>query len=250
MKALNLILFFVLAILIGALWMTTDRMGINPVRVWLAGAGEDSPPEEPGEEVSLPPPARRGDLSVEEAIYRRRSIRSFLDEPLSLQEASQLLWAAGGKTIDGLTGPTRSYPSAGGAHPLEIYLVAGRVEGLLPGIYRYSWREHSLVRLKRGDRRADLRQAAFGQSMVGQAPASLVFTAVPERTTRRYGERALRYIPMDVGGAGQNVHLQAEALGLGTVIVGAFNDEALKSVLSLGAAEAPYYVMPLGRPSR
>lgn len=196
----------------------------------------------------LPDPRLESQVSVEEAIFKRRSIRRYRDEPLTVEEVSQLLWAAGGKTIDGITGATRAYPSAGAAYPLEIYLIAGDVRGLAAGLYQYRWEEHSVVLLRKGDVRNSLTKAAFGQGMVSAAPASLVFTAVYERTTGRYGQRGEeRYVPMDMGGAGQNVYLQAEALGLGTVIIGAFQDDAVKEVLDV-RDEVPLYIMPVGRP--
>lgn len=199
------------------------------------------------ESVELPEPKHKGEVSVEEAIFNRRSIRRYKDEPLNLEEVSQLLWAAGGKTIDGITGATRAYPSAGGIYPLEIYLIAGEVEGLAAGIYHYQWQDHSLILVSDGDIRKALAQAAWGQGMVARAPISLAFTAVYKRTTARYGQRGEdRYVPMDMGGAGQNVHLQAEALGLGTVIIGAFDDQEVKEVLGI-QDEEPLYIMPVGR---
>lgn len=200
------------------------------------------------ESIKLPEPKYKGKVSVEEAIFKRRSIRSYKDEPLTLQEVSQLLWAAGGKTIDGITGATRAYPSAGGIYPLEIYLIVGKVKGLTAGIYHYQWRDHSLVLIREGDVRQQLMKAALGQRMVARAPIDLVFTAVYKRTTGRYGRRGeVRYVPMDVGGAGENVHLQAAALGLGTVIIGAFEDEVVKEILGV-EGEEPLSIMPVGRP--
>jgi SagB-type dehydrogenase family enzyme len=197
--------------------------------------------------TKLPEPRYEGEVSVEEAIFQRRSIRHYRDDPLTVDEVSQLLWAAGGKTIDGITGATRAYPSAGAAYPLEIYLAAGNVQGLPAGLYRYQWEDHSIVLVKDGDVRNSLTKAALGQSMVASAPISLVFAAVYARTTQRYGQRGeVRYVHMDVGGAGQNVHLQAEALGLGTVIIGAFRDEAVQEVLGV-RDEEPLYIMPVGR---
>ena len=201
-----------------------------------------------GRVIKLPSPRHQGEVSVEEAVFKRRSIRRYKDEPLTLAEVSQLLWAAGGKTIDGITAATRSYPSAGGSYPLEIYLVAGNVEGLSEGIYHYRWRDHTLELIKEGDFRRQLTLAAYGQGMIANAPVSLVFTAVYGRTTGRYGKRGEeRYVPMDMGGAGQNVHLQAEALGLGTVIIGAFLDVGVWKVLGV-KDEIPLYIMPVGRP--
>ncbi|HID11438.1 MAG TPA: SagB/ThcOx family dehydrogenase [Candidatus Latescibacteria bacterium] len=205
-----------------------------------------SKPEEEGI-VTLPEPRYSGTLSVEEAIFRRKSTRYYKDEPLTLQEVSQLLWAAGGKTVDGVTGATRAYPSAGGIYPLEIYLVAGDVEDLEAGVYRYLWREHALRMVRGGDLRQSLMGAALRQGAIGNAPVSLVFIAIYERTMRKYGERGrVRYVHIDMGGAGQNVYLQAEALDLGTVAIGAFYDGAVKEVLGIEDGE-PLCIMPIGR---
>ncbi len=137
--------------------------------------------------IKLPAPRHRGDMSVEEAIFRRRSIRHYRDVPLTLEEVSQLLWAAGGKTIDGVTGATRAYPSAGGLYPFEIYLVAGRIEGLSAGIYRFNWREHTISLIREGDFRQQLTRAALGQRMVAMAPMSIVWVGDFARARRAYG---------------------------------------------------------------
>ena len=203
---------------------------------------------ESAEVVKLPAPKRKGKVCVEQAIFERRSVRSFKNTPLTLAEVSQLLWAAGGKTVDGVTGPTRAYASAGGRYPLEIYLVAGNVEGLQPGVYRYDWSRNSVTRVRKGDLRTDLMKASLGQRMIGQAPATIVVTALYEKTTSRYGERGrTKYVSMDAGHLGQNVHLQAEGLGLGTVMVGAFRENSVAKVIGSGK-DIPVYVMPIGRP--
>lgn len=197
--------------------------------------------------LQLPAPQYKGAVSVEEAIFKRKSARSYKPDALTLDEISQILWAAAGKTIDGVSGPTRAYPSAGAIYPLSVYLVAAEVEGMVPGIYLYEWQTHTLRLMREGDSRQQLTQACLGQAMVAQAPASIVIAADYPRATRRYGPRGeTRYVPMDVGAVGQNVHLQAEALDLGTVIIGAFRDEAVKEVIGL-KDEEPLYVMPLGR---
>lgn len=197
--------------------------------------------------ITLPKPQIKGNVSVEEAIYRRRSIRRYGRGALTLTEASQLLWSAGGTTCDGITGATRAYPSAGACYPLEIYLVAGNVKGLEPGIYRYLWNKHSLELMLPGDKRSALANAAWSQQMIKNAPASIVLTAIYPRSTGRYGKRGERYVPMDIGHAGQNVSLQAESLGLGTVIIGAFQDDSVKKVLELPKEEEPLYIIPVGR---
>lgn len=204
-------------------------------------------PDKSKNTVSLPPPKHSGKVSVEEAIFKRRSIRSYKNEPLTLQEVSQLLWAAGGKTIDAVTGATRAYPSAGGIYPLEIYLVAGEVEGLAQGIYHYNWQAHTIKRIVEGDRRQQLMRATLRQRAIADAPASIVITAVYSKTISKYGKRGeVRYVHMDTGGAGQNIYLQAEALGLGTVIIGAFQDKVVKEILGV-KGEEPLYIMPVGK---
>ncbi len=196
--------------------------------------------------IELPEPDRESGIPVSRAIHGRKSVRNYSAESLTLDQAGQLLWAAGGATIDGVTGPTRSYPSAGGTYPLEIYLVSGNVEGLEAGLYKYHWRTHSLEMILPGDKRSDLASAAYGQRMIGAAPATIVVTAVYERTTRRYGDRGRElYVPMDAGHLGQNVHLQAESMGLGTVMVGAFFESQVASVLEEPEGD-PIYMMPVG----
>lgn len=197
--------------------------------------------------IQLPKPQLKGKISVEEAIYNRRSIRNYASAPLTLEEVSQLLWASGGATCDGVTGATRAYPSAGANYPLEIYLVVGNVTELEPGVYHYLWKEHGIELKNSGDKRAQLSGASWFQQMIKNAPISIVFTAIYERTTGRYGKRGENYVCMDLGHAGQNVHLQAESLGLGTVVIGAFGDDSVKEILGLSKDEVPLYIMPVGR---
>jgi SagB-type dehydrogenase family enzyme len=195
--------------------------------------------------VTLPPPTRDGPLSVEEALRLRRSVRTYATAPLTLAEVSQLLWAAQGVTsADG----GRTAPSAGALYPLELYLVTGHVTALPPGVYHYRPRQHDLVRLDSGeDRRSALAAAALGQRWVAACAAVLVFTAVYERTTAKYGDRGVRYVYMEVGHAAQNVYLQAAALHVGSVFVGAFRDTAVARLLGLPDAAHPLGLMPLGR---
>lgn len=197
------------------------------------------------ERIPLPTPRLDSDTSVEEALAQRRSRRSFAPSPLSLEEVTQILWAACGVT-DRSRG-FRTAPSAGALYPLEVYLVVGNVEGLSPGVYRYFPEAHALARILEGDKRKELFEVGLFQRSILEAPAVLVFTAVYERTTRKYGERGVRYVHMEVGHAAQNVYLQAEALGLGTVVIGAFQDEGVKKVLRLPFGEHPLYLMPVGK---
>ncbi len=201
----------------------------------------------PDSEIVLPAPVLKGRLSVEEALQRRRSVRDYGRGGLSLAEVSQLLWAAQGITqrAEGL----RAAPSAGATYPLAIYLVAGNVNGLAAGIYCYIPSRHVLLRTAEGDVRARLRDASLGQQWVREAPATLAIAAVYARTASRYGGRAQRYVHIEAGHAGENIYLQAESLGLGTVAVGAFNDGEVKKVLGLKKEEEPLYLMPVGKKS-
>ena len=194
--------------------------------------------------IELPAPIKKSDSSIEELLERRRSVRDYSDEPLSLTEISQLVWSAQGKTHpDGL----RTAPSAGALYPLEVYLVAGKVEDLPAGIYKYKPGKHELVRVVDGDMRKALSKAALGQSCIEEAPAVIVITAVYERTMKKYGERGIQYAHIEVGCASENVYLQAGSLGLGTVFIGAFYDDKIRKVLNADKKERPLCIMPVGR---
>ena len=194
--------------------------------------------------IALPKPQLDGPMSLEKALKQRRSIRRFADKPITLKDVGQLLWAAQG--ISDYSGH-RTAPSAGATYPLVTYLVAGNVDGLSSGVYRYDPKLNSLELVKSGDKRALLGAAAFGQSSLWQAPAILVLAAVYERTTKRYKERGRRYVHMEVGHAAQNVYLQCQPLALGTVTVGAFQDFAVRKVLGMSSEEVPMYLMPIGK---
>lgn len=207
--------------------------------------GGNSTPPPPQNAVTLPEPGFEGDVSVEEALSARRSVRVYAEVPLTIDDAGQVLWAAQGVTDER---GYRTAPSAGALYPLEVYLVAGSVTGLEAGVYHYQPGEHLLVRVGDGDRRAALQEAAVNQTSVADAPATIVIAAVPGRTTAKYGERGMRYVSMEAGHAAENVYLQAEAINLGTVTIGAFDDDAVREVLALPEETTPLYLMPVGRP--
>ena len=200
---------------------------------------------EVGGRIKLPEPRYESETSVEEALSKRRSIRDYSGENLTLNEVSQLLWAAQGITAPPWGG--RTAPSAGALYPLELYVVVGDVEGIDKGVYKYSREEHELEKVKEGDIRAELAEAAGGQECVRDAAIDIVFTAVYERTTRKYGERGIRYVHMEAGHAAQNVYLQAVSLDLGTVVTGAFMDDRVKELVNAGEQEKTLYIMPVGR---
>jgi len=188
-------------------------------------------------------------MSLAEAIARRRSVRDFTPEAVSQSQLSQILWSAQG--ITDTRGGYRSIPSAGATYPLETFVVCGRncIEELEAGIYRYDIARHSLTLHHEGDVRLELARAALSQEYIYQAPVDIVICALYERTAMSYGARGERYVHMEVGHAGQNIYLQATALGLATVAIGAFYDEQVREVLRLDKQYKCLYIMPVGRPA-
>jgi SagB-type dehydrogenase family enzyme len=195
--------------------------------------------------IQLPAPNFKSETSVEEAIQKRRSVRDYSNELLSLSEVSQILWAAQG--ITDRTYGLKTAPSAGALYPLEVYLVAANVKDLPSGIYKYYPKDNSIKKITEGDKRTAVSNAALRQDAIENSSAIVIITAIYERTSVKYGKRSERYVNMEVGHVGQNIYLQAVSLGLGTVMIGAFDDEALKKVLDLPANEFPLAIYPLGK---
>jgi len=218
-------------------------MFLGPLLVLLAwGAGTPAPSgtEDMSMHTRLPAPRIESSRSLEAALQARRSVREFTEEPLTAAEIGQLLWAAQG-TTDRNGG--RTAPSAGALYPLEIYAVTAA------GVERYMSGEHALVRVHLTDRRDALRAAALDQDCVRAAPLTLVVTGVVARTAVKYGQaRALRYVHLEAGHAAQNVLLQAVALDLGGVAVGAFDDHRVQQALDLPADHEPVYLLCIGHP--
>jgi SagB-type dehydrogenase family enzyme len=169
---------------------------------------------------------------------------------------SQILWSAQG--ITGSRG-LRAVPSAGATYPLEVFVGVGR-KGVIvrepkqppaelqAGLYRYRVGSHYLDLHKAADLRPDLARASLDQEFIIDAPVDIVLCALYHRTSSRYGKRTERYVHMEVGHAGQNIHLQTVALGLATVEIGAFRDEEVREILGLNEQIKPLYIMPVGRP--
>jgi SagB-type dehydrogenase family enzyme len=194
----------------------------------------------------LPKPKTDGEISLEKALAERRSVRDFVREPLTLQQVSQILWAAQGETArDGL----RTAPSAGALYPLESYLQAGDVQDLEPHLFHYQPHGHELVRVVDGDHRERLAHAASEQSWIAEAAAVLVLCAVYGRTTRKYGERGRMYVHMEAGHVVQNVGLEAAALGLGSTVVGALEEEVVRRILRVPKRQVPLCLIPIGKPA-
>jgi SagB-type dehydrogenase family enzyme len=194
----------------------------------------------------LPKPRTVGRMSVEEAIYRRRSVRKYLRKPIKLDQLSQILWAAQGIT-DAQNG-YRAAPSPGAKYTLELYVFT-REEGVteLPaGLYHYVPATHSITCLKTGDYTSSLQSAARGQEQVGQAAAIIAVTGVFERATVKYEKRGIQYAIQESGSAAENVYIQSTALSLGTVMMGAFDDDQVGQLIGIKKGEKPLLLMPLG----
>jgi len=104
----------------------------------------------------------------------------------------------------------------------------------------------TISRSSLGDKRAALAAAALGQLWIRRAAIDIVFSAVYERTTKKYGLRGAQYVHMEVGHAAENVYLQAVALNLGTCVIGAFYDDGVQKVIQMPDSEQPLYIMSVG----
>lgn len=192
-----------------------------------------------GDIIDLPVPQLKGNLSLEETLAQRRSVRAFADTPLTLAELGQLLWAAQGITD---SSGQRTAPSAGALYPLEIYVATHE------GAYHYDPASHRLTIRSRGDVMRPLYDAALQQGAVIDAPAVFVIAADYARTSPKYGDRAPRYVQLEAGHAAQNILLQATALHLAAVPMGAFEDARVKQALALSTNHDPLYLIPIGHP--
>lgn len=196
--------------------------------------------------MDLPKPRTDGEVSLERTIKNRRTIRSFSTDTLTLEQLSQMLWAAYGITDDG--GFRRAAASGGALYPMDIYAVVGEntVIGLQAGVYHYEPGSHSIMLVSEGDLRKDVARASLGQMWMAKPALSLVITAEYARITKKYGRRGERYTMIEAGHIGQNIFLQAEALGLGAGIVGAFHDEDVIRAMMIPRSHEPLLIMPVG----
>lgn len=186
------------------------------------------------ERIILPEPFENN-FSLLNSIKKRKSIRDYKDEPLEIQEISNLLFAAS------------KIPSAGALYPLRFYLYSKKVNGIPFGFYYYDYENHSLIKISESDFTNSLTKACLNQSSIKKSAAIIIITSINRITTRRYGDRGIRYIHMEAGHSSQNIYLMAASLNIGTVAIGAFIDEEVKEILKLKEDEYPLYLMPLGK---
>ena len=201
-------------------------------------------------QIPLPPMQAEHESDLFQVMARRRSVRSYGGEPVTLAELARLLWAAAGITCREGGMALRTAPSAGALYPIETYVIAHRVAGLDPGIYHYAVHDQALEGLRMGDARHAVAQAALDQQLVAEADAVFVWTAVLERCRWKYGQRAFRYIWLDAGHIAQNVALATVALGLGSCQIAAIYDDEADALLGLDSErESVLYMTAVGRPA-
>ncbi len=200
--------------------------------------------------IDLPDPSLKSGKSFKQILDERRTKRVYSEKELDKVLLSQLLWAAQGITDD--KNNFRAAPSAGALYPLEIYMIIQNkgIEGLRNGLYQYIPGKHQIKLLKTGNLNGSLAKVGYSQDFFAQSPLCFIITAVPQRTTQKYGERGYRYIHIEVGHVGQNIQLQGTALGLAVGIAGAFRDNKLSELLNLDEGEIPLYLMPVGYPKK
>jgi SagB-type dehydrogenase family enzyme len=179
-------------------------------------------------------------MSVEEALNLRKSVRDYSGEALTEDEIAQLLWAAQGITHGERL---RTAPSAGALYPLEVYVVTAE------GLNHYDPAAHAIELLSSEDLRHEIYLAGLSQHALIDPPAVFVISGFVERTVEEYADKAARFMHIEAGHAAQNILLQAVALGLGAVPVGAFNDAQVRSALGLASDEDPLYLIPVGNPA-
>jgi|GEM_PF-116871 len=208
-----------------------------------------------GELITLPAigKLKYPELSLHQAIGQRRSLRKYADQALSLDELSFLLWASSWardfRSTEHLEITLRNVPSAGARHPFECYLLINNVTAIKPGLYYYHPTKHCLVRIEAPETIAsDIYEACLRQEMLKTAAVDFILTAVPYRTAWRYGQRGYRYLYLDAGHVGQNIHLASEAIGCGACMIGAFLDEGMNAALDVdGVEEFVIYIASVGK---
>lgn len=186
----------------------------------------------------MPAPRLRGVLTLEESLARRRSVREFQQRDLSWTDIGQLLWACQGVTD---TQGFRTAPSAGALYPLDVFIASSS------GVYRYDPGQHEVHRTIDRDVRSRLRRAALDQDALA-APCIIAIAGIEQRTARKYGDRAWRYVVLEAGHAAQNVLLQATALGLCAVPIGAFDDDEVRATLDAPSQDEILVLIPIGHP--
>ena len=197
--------------------------------------------------IELPKPMDLGVKPFDVVLASRKSIRDYLDKPISLDELSYLLWASNGIIRRERGFEFRTAPSAGALYPIETYIIANNVSGIERGLYHYAVKDHALEVLKKEDLRMRTARAALMQQMCAECSAVFAWTAVFGRSKWKYHQRAYRYIYLDAGHIAQNLALAAAAVDLGTCQIGALFDDEVNDILGVdGVSESIIYMSAVG----
>lgn len=198
--------------------------------------------------IILPPPDDRPGMTLEEAIQKRRSVRTYAGGSLALAELSRLLFFTGGINAERFGVKLRAAPSAGALYPIETYLAVHRVMDLRPGVYHYNVADHALALLRDADVRGDVVRQGLMQDFLGACNVVIYFTVILQRLRWRYQERSYRYALLEAGHLAQNLYLAATSLGMGVCAVGAFLDDEVNAMLGVdGEHEAAVYMLSVGK---
>jgi SagB-type dehydrogenase family enzyme len=194
--------------------------------------------------VALPAARTDGKVAVEWALKQRRSVREFAPGALDLPTVGQLAWAAQGVTDEK---GHRTAPSARAKYSLELYLMAGEVTGLPPGLYHYEPALHALRRLATGDRRAEFDRQAVGQpsQAIAKAPATFIIAGSASRIGPE--PRDAQWMWVEAGLAAQGFFLEATSMGLGSTYIGGFRPAEAHALLNLPGSEEVLAVLPVGK---
>jgi len=228
------------------------NLGVYPQKQGVPMPPIELPVDSSQELIDLP---SGKDLQIENfdfvnLVEKRKSLRKYADEPITLEELAYLLWGTQGvKTVTDRPVSFRTVPSAGSRHPFETYLLVNQVSGLEPGLYRYLALSHQLARMNGFDGiREDLTSACLKQKHVYNSAVTFTWVAIPERTTWRYGSRGFRYIHLDAGHVCQNLYLLAESIDCGVCAIAAFDDDMANNALHLdGENQFVIYLASLGK---
>jgi SagB-type dehydrogenase family enzyme len=199
--------------------------------------------EHEAEGISLPKIKPGEQDSFSELMFERRSVRHFGSGEMTLNQVAELVFAAQGITRQDRY---RTVPSAGALYPLEIFVLTGPVQGLEAGVYHYQPHGHQLLPVRSGDRRQELARQAYQQMWVAEAQTIVVMCAVYERVTQKYGQPGMRYVHIEAGCAAQNVSLAGYSMGLGSTVVGAFDQKEVAEVIDADQNVRPLIVLPVG----
>ncbi len=196
--------------------------------------------------IPLPAPQLAIDVAISDSLLKRRSERKINSKTIvSLKTLSTLLYfTAGDRSIKENKMTRRFYPSAGALYPIETYFFARKIDSLERALYHYYVRSHCLERIDHLRGQEVIR--CFNQAWIKNAKGVVVFTAVFNRTTKKYGERGYRHVLIEAGHMAQNMYLVSAALGNKCCAIGGYLDSKVNKLLDIdGVTETIIYALAL-----